>query len=103
VKPYNANGVCPKCGSAHVTTRFYSAIGSVGTEHIRRECSRCRYEWREAPLDARINSDRSQVAALSKTDRMVAAMHAGVTRLPVESDPTDFPYPPGPGGFNLRD
>lgn len=100
MKPYNASGVCPKCGSAHVTTRFYGAIGNVGVEHIRRECSRCRYEWREAPLDARINPDRSQVAALSKTDRMVAAMHAGVTRFPVEDTPS---YPPGPGGLNPRD
>lgn len=82
MKPYDPARCCPKCGSAHITTRFYAAVGNVRDEHIRRECSRCRYDWREAPLDARVNPDRAQVAALAKVDRLVAAAHAGVTRFP---------------------
>jgi hypothetical protein len=102
VKPYDANGLCPKCGAggATVSTRFFYGVPR-SPEHIRRECGRCRFDWREAPLDAaRTNADRSQVAALGHTDRMVAAAHAGVTRFPSEVTP---PYPPGPGGLNPRD
>jgi hypothetical protein len=86
MKPYDAHGVCPKCGSAHVTTRFYGAVGVIRTEHIRRECSRCRYEWREAPLDHAINPDRAQIKSLSRGERLNAAAHAGFTRFPVGDD-----------------
>jgi len=99
MKPYDPHRLCPKCGAggAMVSTRFFHGIGK-SSEHIRRECGRCRFDWREAPLDT--NPDRSQVAALGYADRMAAAAHAGVTRFPSEVTP---PYPPGPGGLNPRD
>jgi len=82
VNPYDPARCCPKCGSAHVSTRFYAAVGVIRDEHIRRECSRCRYEWREAPLDARINLDRAQI------ERLNTAAHAGVTAFPTPKEAT---------------
>ena len=85
MKPYDSNRLCPKCGAggATVTTRFIHGIGKA-SEHIRRECGRCRFDWREAPLDAQVNPDRAQVASLAYADRMTAAAHAGATRFPQE-------------------
>ena len=91
MKPYDSTSSCPKCGHTRLTTRFYAAIGTLDVEHIRRSCDRCRYEFREAPLDAAEqanadNCDREQI------ERLNTAAHAGVTRFPI-----------GPGGMNLRD
>ena len=71
MKPYDANRLCPKCGAggATVSTRFFHGVPR-SPEHIRRECGRCRYDWREAPLDA------------AQVERLTAAAHAGVTRFP---------------------
>ena len=104
MKTYDPHGSCPKCGYSRLTTRYYAAIGTLDVEHIRRSCDRCRYEFREAPLDAgkkipppAVEGTRDAAVAADNLDReqierLNTAAHAGVPRFPV-----------GPGGLNLRD
>jgi hypothetical protein len=96
MKTYNPNGSCPKCGYMRLTTRYYAAIGTLDVEHIRRSCDRCRYEFREAPLDAGKKTPPPAVAAdnadREQVERLNTAAHAGVTC-----------FPAGPGGLNPRD
>lgn len=58
---FNPNACCPKCHSTDIATRWCSgffkgaAWGEVRhvDEAIHRNCSRCRYEWLELPLDTK--------------------------------------------------
>ena len=68
LKPYQINGVCPKCNSANVSTRFkkisffgnwFSSSPTINKlytdscyEVIDRQCYNCTHCWQEVPLDA---------------------------------------------------
>lgn len=53
MKFYDPKSVCPKCGCKLVTTEFNRDCRSTTQpDTIKRQCERCRYVWRELPLDA---------------------------------------------------
>ena len=61
MQPYNADTKCSKCGSDNVNSTFckeplsHKICGGWGkkkvtTEHIHRNCLRCRFEWLEGTI-----------------------------------------------------
>jgi hypothetical protein len=60
MKTFKADRPCPKCGypscydggTKEYATAAYQRSLMTGTEFIGRECKRCNFRWREAPLDA---------------------------------------------------
>lgn len=62
---YYPDVLCPKCGGTHIETifiretqRYDSRNGELivqEEEHLRRICDRCKYVWKEIPLDQEEN------------------------------------------------
>lgn len=56
---FDPNATCPKCASGGIGTTYHAPCGNFGCcidghqERIDRNCRRCRFVWREAPLDTR--------------------------------------------------
>lgn len=59
---YSQESACPKCGFFGATSTYRPANSDAARmkayekmveipEHIERECQRCDYVWREAPID----------------------------------------------------
>jgi len=67
MQPFNPDAKCAKCGSDNIHSifcvdpRYYSSCrkwpNEVREEHIHRNCKTCRYEWLEAPLDKKVDTD----------------------------------------------
>lgn len=61
MKPYDPESTCPKCGHPRARTEYKWGTDQFtddGTKlpdtppYLVRECLRCGFGWREAPLDA---------------------------------------------------
>jgi predicted nucleic-acid-binding Zn-ribbon protein len=73
VNPYDPDATCPKCGCQQVNTYYCTDYTPwyrerrnrcPGGEHLHRACSRCRYEWFEAPLDQAADNPSSSNPSL---------------------------------------
>lgn len=60
MKPFDPNAKCPKCGHDNIKTAYYendehrwhgyNKLDRERSEHLRRTCERCRYQWNELPI-----------------------------------------------------
>lgn len=51
MEKYNREGLCPKCGSILVETKYERDHSTMKYGDIRRTCMCCGYIWYEKPLD----------------------------------------------------
>ena len=56
MKPYDKDGLCPKCGHDDIRTCHYGRLLWL-KERMHRQCRRCEAEWYESPLDAQVPAD----------------------------------------------
>ncbi len=90
---FNEKAVCPKCGGTDISTYFgkdcsYGDICRDTTPyttkaHLHRTCTRCHYEWLEAPLDAR-SKERGTWTHVEVAGTVTTETDSSVRPLPVD-------------------
>lgn len=64
MQPFNPEAKCAKCGSDDIHSKFcYRRVcwkwpnRIEGEQHMHRYCQICRYDWVEAPLDKKVDTN----------------------------------------------
>ncbi len=67
--PFSDSSKCQKCGHADVAVLHNGGVQYTpysGIEYIARTCNRCKFKWKELPLDQAPPRSRSRLATLAK-------------------------------------